>query len=71
MKIFVKVKSGVKNEKVEKIDENHFVVSVSERPIKGQANRGVMRVMADYFKISKSEIKMTSGFTSSQKTLEI
>ena len=51
IKIFVRVKSGAKEDEVEKIDKNHFVVSVKERPIKGQANKGVIRVLADYYQV--------------------
>ena len=71
MKIFISVKSGAREDEVEKIDNTHYIISVKERPVKGQANRGVIRVLADYLGVSKSKMKMTSGFTSSQKTLEI
>lgn len=71
MKIFVKAKTGARDDDIEKIDETHFIVSVKERPIKGQANRGIIRVIANYFKVSKSEVRMVSGFTSFQKILEI
>ena len=71
MKIFVSVKSGAREDEIEKIDNTHYIISVKERPVKGQANRGVVRVLADYLGVAKSKIKMTSGFTSSQKTLEI
>ncbi len=70
MKIFVKVRTGVEDN-VEKVDDNHFVISVLERPIKGQANRGVIRVLANYFKVTKSEVSIKSGFTSSNKIIEI
>ena len=71
MKIFVKVKSGAKQEKIEKVDQNHFVVFVKERPIKGQANKAVIKALADYFKVSKSEVHIASGLTSPQKTIQI
>jgi len=71
MKIFVSVKSSAREDEVEKIDNTHYIISVKERPVKGQANRGVVRVLADYLGVSKSKIKMKSGFTSSQKILEI
>jgi len=71
MKIFVKVKSGAKKEKIEKVDQNHFVVSVKERPIKGQANKAVIRALADYFKVPKSEVQIRSGFTFRQKIVQI
>jgi len=71
MKIFVRVKSGAKKEKIEKVDQTHFVVFVKERPIKGQANKAVIKALADYFKISKSEVQISSGLTSHQKTIQI
>ncbi|MBD3262856.1 hypothetical protein GF374_00575 [Candidatus Woesearchaeota archaeon] len=71
MKVFVKVKTRAKEDKVEKIDKNHFSVWVQERPIKGQANRGVIRVLADYFGIKKWQVRIVSGLTSSQKIIEI
>jgi len=71
MKIFVKVKAGARKEKIEKVDQTHFVVSVKERPIKGQANKAVIRALADYFKVPKSEVQIRSGFTSRQKIVQI
>jgi hypothetical protein len=71
MKIFVKVKTGAKNEKIEKVDQTHFIVSVKERPIKGQANKAMAKALAGYFKISKSEVQISSGLASRQKTIQI
>ena len=41
MKINVKAKPSAREEKVEKIDENNFVVSVTEPPEKGKANNAI------------------------------
>ncbi|MDP3888879.1 MAG: DUF167 domain-containing protein [bacterium] len=71
MKIYVQVKAGAKNNLVEKIDETHFKVSVIERPIKNKANLKVIEVLANYFKIPKSKVILTSGETSKQKAVEI
>lgn len=71
MKIFVRVKPKVKKEKVEKIDDVHFKVSVKEPPEKGQANRAVIKAFADYFNIPSSRINIVSGFKSKEKILEI
>lgn len=71
MKIFVKAKSGAKEEKVEKLDENHFIVSVKEPPVQGKANQAIVRVMAKYFQVSPSQVKIISGFTSREKVVEI
>ncbi len=71
MKIFVKAKPDDWEEKVEKIDDTHFVVSVKEPPIKGQANYAIIKVLAKYFNIEKHRLKIVSGYTSRNKTIEI
>lgn len=71
MKIFVKAKPNAKKEKVEKIDEAHFVVAVKEPPIKGRANIAVQKALAEYFKISLSQVILVSGFSSKHKIFEI
>jgi len=71
MKIFVKAKPSAYEEKVEKIDENHFVVSVKEPPQNGLANRGIAKALAEYFKVSPSMVRIVKGFTSKQKIVEI
>lgn len=71
MKIFVKAKPNAKQEKVEKIDEAHFVVSVKEPPRQGRANEAVAKVLAEYFKMNRSAFKLVSGFSSKNKIFEI
>ncbi len=71
MKIFVKVKPGAKQEKVEKIDDINFKVQVRELPEKGKANRAVLKIIADYFGVSQSNIRIISGSTSRLKIIEI
>ncbi len=71
MKIFVKAKPGAKVKKVEKIDDSHFIVSVKEPPIQGMANRAIIGVLAEYFSVAPSSVKIISGFTSQQKIIEI
>ena len=71
MEIFVKVKPKAKEEKVKKIDEAHFEVWVKEPPVKGKANKAVVKVLADYFNTSLSRINIISGFKSKVKVLQI
>lgn len=81
MKIKVKVKLKAKEEKCEKIGEpphiimcggeNDFAVFVKETPIEGRANEAVIRILAKYFGVSKSQIKIVSGLKSRQKVIEI
>ena len=71
MKFSVKVKTGSKKPHVEKMAENSYNVFVSELPYEGKANEAVVKVLADYFGIAKSKIKIISGLKSKQKIIEI
>jgi len=71
MKIFVKVKPKANEEKVIKLSDTNFKVQVKESPEKGKANRAVIRMLADYFNTSQSNIKIISGSTSKLKIIEI
>ena len=71
MKINVKAKPNSREEKVEKIDESNYVVSVKEPPIKGQANEAIRNALAMYFKTGSSCVKIISGYTSRNKIIEI
>jgi len=71
MKIFVRAKTGVKQESVKKVDENHFIVSVTTRPIKGKANLAIIKALARYFKTSPSKILFCKGLSSKEKTMEV
>jgi len=71
MHIFVTVKSRKKENKVEKVDDLHFIVWTKELPVKGRANNAIMRLLASYFDISLSTILLKSGLTSKHKVFEI
>ena len=71
MKIFVKVKPKANEEKVITLSDTNFKVQVKESPEKGRANRAVIRMLADYFNTSQSNIKIISGSTSKLKIIEI
>ena len=71
MKIFVKVKPKAREEKVMKLSDTNFKVWVKEPSEKGKANRAVLRVLADYFNINQSNVKIISGSTSKLKIIEI
>ena len=71
MKIFVLAKPGSKTEGIEKLSENTFAVRVKEPAREGRANQAIIEVLADYFKISKYQVKILSGETSKKKIVNI
>lgn len=71
MKIFVKIKPNSKVEKVEKMDDAHFVVSVKEPPTENKANFAVIKALTDYFGVAISRIRLISGKSARNKVFEI
>lgn len=71
MRIVVKVKPKARFERVQKNDEANFSVWVKEPPKNGEANQALIRVLADYFKISRQNIKILTGHSSKIKTVKI
>lgn len=71
MKIFLKVRPGSKQEKVEELGENKFSVSVKEPAKENKANFAVLEAMAKYFKVGISRVRFVSGVKSKEKIIEI
>ena len=71
MKIIVKAKPSAREEKVEKMENGSFMVSVKEPPKDDRANRAIIKALAKYFNISPSNIRLNIGFTSRKKIFEI
>jgi len=71
MKIFVKARPNSKKEFVKKITETNLIIAVKEPPIKGRANAAIQKALGEYFKVSVSQVKLISGFSSKNKIFEI
>ncbi len=71
MKIYIKAKPNSYEDKVEKVDETHFIVSVKEPPQNGLANKGICRTIAKYLGVAQSTVVVKKGFTSKNKVVEI
>ena len=71
MKLSIKVITNAKKEKIDCISENEYKVYLTCIPEKGKANKALLELLSDYFKISKSKIKIVSGEKSHNKIIEI
>ena len=71
MKINVKAKPNAREEKVEKIDDLNYIVSVKEPPVKGRANEAIRNALAVYFKTGSANVKIILGYSSRNKIIEI
>ena len=71
MKISVKVKPNARQEKIEKVNESHFLIWVKERPQEGKANKAVVKVLSEYFGVPQSQVVLLKGQSSKGKIFEI
>ena len=71
MKIFVTAKPNSNRTEVQKLTEDNYIVSVKEAPVKGQANRAILKALADYFDVSILKVRMIHGHTTRKKVIEI
>ena len=71
MRINIKAKPSARENKVEKIDEINYIVSVKEPPIQGRANQAIIKLLAEYFNISPTQVRIVIGHTSRNKIIEI
>lgn len=71
MKINIKVKPASRSKEVKKINPDLFEVRVTSVPEKGKANKAIIELLAEYFKVPKSAITIIRGVSSRKKVIEI
>jgi uncharacterized protein (TIGR00251 family) len=71
MLIKVKVFAGSEKDEIIKKKDDEFEVRVKEKAEEGRANRAVIKVLANYFKIDESKIRLVKGFKERNKIFEI
>lgn len=71
MRINVKARPAAREDKIEKVSDTEFIVSVKEPPVQGRANQAIIKLFAEYFNVPTSSVRIVFGYTSRQKILEI
>ena len=59
------------SKKVLEIINDEITIGIKSKPIKGEANKEIIRKIAKHFKISTALIQIKSGHKSSEKIIEI
>ena len=70
-RIWVTVKPQARKEEVVSLAEGEFRVSVRAPAQEGKANEAVIELLAKYFSVTKSAIKIVRGQTSRKKLIQI
>jgi len=71
MKIIIKAKPGSREDKIEKVSETNYIVSVKAPPVDGKANAAIIKLLAKHFDISPSLIEIISGYMAKVKVIKI
>ena len=72
MKISVYIKPNSRHrEEVVKNDDDTLTVYIKAPAIEGRANAAAIKLLAKYFKVASSKVKLVRGATSKYKIFEI
>jgi len=71
MYIKVRVTSGAKKEKIEKVSEDTFSIFVKEKAERNMANARVREIMAEELSVPVKAVRIVSGHTSPSKILSV
>jgi uncharacterized protein len=71
MKISVRVKPKSKQQNIEQNSEGVWIINLKSAPIDGKANQELINVIAEKFKVKKSQITIKSGLSNQNKIIEI
>jgi len=71
MKITVEAKVNKKEDRIEKITQGYFIVSTKAPAKDNKANLDIIRQLAEYFKVSKSQVSLLLGKSIKTKVFEI
>ncbi|MSV26704.1 MAG: hypothetical protein CK527_01880 [Nitrosarchaeum sp.] len=53
------------------IKENQIRIGIKLKPIKGEANKEIIKKIARHFKISTTQVQIKSGIKSKEKIIQI
>lgn len=71
MKFQVRVKTGASEQSIEDFGEGKYLVYLKSVPTHNDANRELINLMAKHLGVPALKLKIVSGLTNKDKTLEI
>jgi len=71
MFIKVKVLAGSRKEKIEKLKDDYYHISVKEPAERNLANNRVCQIISELLKVPRNAVKIINGHQSSSKMLSV
>lgn len=71
MRIYVKVIPRSSRNEITKVSDGEYKAKLTAPPVGGKANEMLIKVLAEYFNISKSSLRIIGGKTARVKIVEI
>lgn len=71
MRVYIKVIPRASQNKIEKVSEGEYKVWVTVPPSEGQANEGVVKILAKYFGVAKSCVVIVGGKSARAKIVDV
>ena len=71
MRVYIKVSPRSSKNEIVKISEGEYRVKLTAAPVDNKANDMLIRVLAEYFDLPKSNLKIIGGKSAKIKIVEI
>ncbi len=71
MLIRVYVTPNAREARVVKVSDDYFEIRVDERAVGGRANKRLLEILAEHFKIQKSRISILKGTKTRNKLVQV
>jgi len=71
MYIKVRVNAGMKKEKVVKVSETTFEMSIKEPAERNMANKRIRTVLAEVYNVSQGSVRIVTGHHSQSKIFDV
>ncbi|MDG6906573.1 MAG: DUF167 domain-containing protein [Nitrososphaerota archaeon] len=71
LQIKVRVTPNARKVEVSRLGDSEFEVKVDARASEGKANKRLIEILSEYFKVSKSRVRILKGQKSREKIIEL
>ncbi|OGV92172.1 hypothetical protein A3B57_03690 [Microgenomates group bacterium RIFCSPLOWO2_01_FULL_47_10] len=70
-RILVHTIPNSRSNEIKALSDTIYKIKITAPPVEGLANQALIRLLAKYFKVHKSQIMVIKGLTSDKKIVEI